>query len=93
MLLNNIGAVEAAVNKKLGPKPCPMCSKTSGFTIDLHENHEASLDRNEKGVSPTGDHRFIPCAMMVCNNCGYVVKFVLEKLLDNPKLVSTSISK
>lgn len=93
MLIKSRDSVTSALINKVGNKPCPMCSKPAGFSVDVHEYQETSFNRNENGVLVTGEQWYVPCALMICNNCGYIIKFSLEKLLDDPGYLKTSIAK
>lgn len=88
MEIKNFHLVAPALEKKVGNRPCPMCGKLHGFIIDHDEHQDLGFNRTTIGLSVTGEHRYIPCAIAICRNCGYIMKFDIRILLDNPNYLN-----
>lgn len=84
MLLKDHLAVMSAIERKLMNNSCPMCAFHSGFTVNINEFQENSHDRVKNNIQIEGVGWCIPCALIVCKHCGYIMKFSLDDLLDDP---------
>ncbi len=80
-----------AFEKKIGARPCPLCGKLAGFTFESEEFQHLGFERNRMGVDFTKEHNFIPCATIVCKNCGCIQQIALPVLLNNPNYISDSL--
>lgn len=76
-----------ALTRKVGNLHCPACTTGTKFTLDYREFQDVSFNQDEIGLTLSGKHDAIRCALMVCKNCGYIMKFAIDGVMDNPNFI------
>ena len=66
MKIKNINRVQTALVEKVGQKGCPLCGSTKGFQIQSNETQIMGFNRTSDGVALSGEHNYIPCAVIIC---------------------------
>lgn len=67
--------------------------KLSGFFIEFPEHQIIGFERNPNGLDLKGEHYYIPCATIICKNCGCTHMISLQVLLDDPNYLTTSLEE
>lgn len=92
MLIKNFDAIVAAVNHKLGDRPCSACGKSIGFLVQDQEFQALGFNRTQQGVDTNGKRIYVPCVTTICKNCGFVQMHALPLLMGDPDYVAHSLS-
>lgn len=90
MDIKNRSALFAAIQAKIGSRPCPLCGKLSGFGVEFPEYQILAYERDANTLNMRNDFGYIPCAIIICKNCGCIHHLSLQVLLDNPNYLSES---
>lgn len=93
MNIKNRDALYKALQTKIGDKPCPLCSKLSGFYVEFPEHQIIGFDRTPSGLNLEGEHYCIPCVTVICKNCGCAHMISLQVLLDDPNYITSSLEE
>lgn len=93
MEIKNRERLFKAIQTKIGDRPCPLCGKLSGFGVEIPEFQIIGFDRTSRGLNlgSSGSHEYIPCAAVICKNCGNVQMIALQVLMDDPDYLNSSL--
>lgn len=73
--------ISSALMRKNITQVCPMCGKHELTGIREEEIQLMSFTHPQNGAMVLTGTTMIPCAALVCQNCGYVAHFTLQSLL------------
>lgn len=74
-------SVKDALQRKGVPHVCPMCGKPELKGLRKEEFQLISMNHPKDGSIDPSETTMLPCATVICLNCGHVAQFALEWLL------------
>lgn len=77
----NMPLVANALQKKGASQVCPICGKPELKGLREEEFQLPSFNHPKNGTIDASNLTLLPCAAVVCLNCGYVAQFSLRELL------------